>query len=78
MRGAAAMTTASGRVHHEPDDEVPPLPRQQVPRVAEREVPELPEEEPPAVPEDETVEPPEPSLPPVGTLCPREIEDRGV
>ena len=70
------MTTASGRVHHEPDDEVPPLPGQQVPRVAEREVPELPEEEPPAVPEDETVAPPEPSLPPVDTHRPVENEDQ--
>jgi hypothetical protein len=67
------MTTASGRVHHEPDDEVP-LPRQQVPRVAEREVPDLPEEEPPAVPEDETVEPPGPSLPPVDTHRAPEVE----
>lgn len=70
------MTTASGRVHHDPDDEVPSLPRQQVPRVAEREVPELPEEELPAVPEDETVAPPEPSLPPVDTRRPAENEDQ--
>ncbi|MDF2977996.1 MAG: hypothetical protein K0S40_2724 [Actinomycetospora sp.] len=71
------MTTASGRVHREPDDEVPPLPRQQVPRVAEREVPELPEDELPAVRDDETFEPPEPFLPPVDAHRPPENGAQG-
>jgi len=71
------MTTARGQGRNEPDDDVPPLPPERVPRVAEREVPELPEEEPPHVPEDETIEPPEPSLPPVDTYQPSDIEVPG-
>lgn len=57
--------TTTGRTHDQPDEDIPPLPRQPLPRVPEDDVPELPDDQLPDVAEHDIPEPPDPSLPPV-------------
>ncbi len=56
--------TTQSRRPDEPDDDAPPLPRQQVPRVPDDDVPELPDEQLPEVAKRDIPEPPEPACPP--------------